>query len=211
MKRFYLLLVAIGIEGSTASGAILTFEGIAEPAGFVNAYSIVVDGFSFVSSAGLSVVSSTYFYVGSAQVENGTDYLLVNTFSSHFLRISDNTGRPFAITSFSAVEGNHTLPGGVGILAVGNFFGGGTVSQTFITAPHPIGVLGEFQEFAFSPEFTGLESLVLTTSPVEGFDTLAIDNLQMTIVTVPEPVPTQLVLVGIAALLAVSRCKRQSP
>jgi hypothetical protein len=115
-------------------------------------------------------------------------------------------GRPFTVSSFDAVEANRDIPGGFKIMAVGNLIGGGTVSQTFVTAPHPAGVLGQFQGFAFSPGFTGLANLVLRAAPATGFDELAIDNLHITVV--PEPMPMQLLLVGIASWLTVLKSKR---
>lgn len=199
MKCFHSQLLAIVAVAANANGATIDFEGIAEPSGYVEGSSIVVNGFSFASTQKLFVLSSSLLNVGVNRVNNGTDYLFFDTSSfgsPQSLTISDGFGRPFAVTSFDAVEANRALPGGFTITAEGSLVGGGTVSQTFVTASHPDGELGVFQGFVFSPAFTGLEALVLSASPTTSFSELAIDNLQ--IANVPEPTPMTLLFVGTA-------------
>lgn len=210
MRTVLLLLLTFGVAVASTDGATIDFEGIAKPNNFVEGSSIVIDGVSFVSTKRLFVLSSNVSNVGIDRVDNGTDYLFFDTVAfdgSQTLTVSDNLGRPFMVSSFDAVEANRALPGGFTITAVGSVLGGGTVSKSFFTAPHSSGELGVFQNFAFSPNFTGLETLVLSVSPITAYGELAIDNLQLAVV--PEPTPLQLLFVGTAFWFLIQSGRRR--
>lgn len=116
--------------------------------------------------------------------------------------LTPNTPTLFSIQSLDASNmGLDFFADGMAISAVGNFSGGGTVSQTFNI------IENTWTTFNVLPSFTNLVSLEITNNILVGapIHDFAIDNLVLN--PIPEPATIMLFGIGLLGLAGVSRKK----
>lgn len=196
MKRLWLCVLALGgilvFAGKGNAEPILTFEGFAPAGGLVNvnpAVPYVESGFTLTPSNSLSAV----FDSAAAADFPG------NSNSDFFGFIEGNVITLTGPSSFQLVSlllGPSSLAGGpASITLVGNLFGGGFLNTTF--ANLNTATLGTLN-------WGNLSSVEFRTTA-----DAAIDNVNLNVVAVPEPMSLLLVASGIAGLAARMRRRKQ--
>ena len=186
MKKLFFFSVLI-CASLNVSGATVDFEGIAPPNGFTTGTQ-TVGNFTFTGPT-LYVLDSGYFNIGSERVDNGTDYIFLQSAQNPAI-MTLTSPDPFSVTSFDSTEGSWNQTGPTTIVATGTTTGGGTVTQTFTTLthaisnPNPPSTVAPFQNFIFDPTFTDLASLQLAFSNT-GSSEFAMDNFIVNNVPIP--------------------------
>jgi PEP-CTERM motif-containing protein len=206
-------LVFAGTIGN-AQAAIINFEdhavgfGIAQP------------GSGDPTSGGFFFDMASDFYQlanNSAQVDNGSTYVVIEGQPLSQTTFSQIGGSPFALTSFDYAEWQSD--GGLAfypktITVTGNQVGGSIVSTTLsldgiFDGP---GGQADFQTVTFGPGWGNLVSVTLlgTGAANGGLNYFAIDNIVVDAAANPVPEPGSLSLLGLSSAFLIRRRRGNS-
>ena len=194
--------IAAGFASSAAQATVINFDGLV-----VNGLTSL--GASPTSTGGMTFqgTSSSYFMASSwtggdagASAYNGTDFYM----SAQNFTITSQSSTPFSVNSLDLAQWYDGY--GVSQVTLFGTFAGGTISRTLNlnTLPNSSKMTGnDFTAF----NLTGFNNLTSLTVSHNGSTYLALDNLVVNAVSVPEP--SSIALFGLAlAGVAVMRRRR---
>lgn len=206
MRQFLLFgwAMMLSCAATTAKGAIIDMEGIAPVGEAANAAGAPVQfgDFQLLAPVHGYYLDSIYISNQPGRPSNGTDWLQIGMQGLSLMRTDHGA---FSLQSFEATEIHALWTGSQSITLTGNLAGGGTITQTFTTAPDSDdSAVNSFQLFSLSPSWTNLTSVMLIST-----DLIAIDNVAVqSAATTPEPA-TCVIWAGLGLLgLAASRPRK---
>lgn len=178
----FLMLVALSTQAGT-----VTFDPPPIIGGATVESSYQEGGVSFTGTFG------HYSTAVSGSASNSSSGVM-KLFNDGSMRIELNSPDPFRLTSVDLSEYSNVFVGPTSITFTGYYFGGGSISQSFITDGvfDGIGGVNDFETFLFNSQFNNLEYVDVNSI------IFAMDNLS--IHTVPLPAGAYLFLSGLMGL-----------
>jgi hypothetical protein len=185
---------------SSAQAATITFEDHAVTSGTANPASgdLTSGGFLFDLTGNFYQLANN-----SANIDNGSTYLVVEGDPISEVTVSQVGGAPFALTSIDYAKWQTDASAAATITVTGTHVDNTTVVATL----SPSGIFGgpgtDFQTFTFGPAWANLSSVVLfgTGATFGTLNYFAIDNVVVAPAAVPEPGTVTLLGLGSAYLI----------
>jgi hypothetical protein len=208
MRRL-LALGALLLAGSvgSAQAMTITFEDHAVSPGTANPTSgdLTSGGFLFDSTADFYQLANN-----SADIDNGSTYLVTEGDPLSQVTLSQSGGAPFTLTSLDYAKWQSAASAAATITITGTHVDNTTV----VTTLSPGGFFGgpgvDFQTFVFGPAWANLSMVALsgTGATFGSLNYFAIDNVVVAPAAVPEPGTLTLLGMGSAYLLGRRRRRR---
>lgn len=197
--------LVLSVSTIANAGLILDFEDLAISSGtFDTAGDRLSSGFIFDSAS-----DHTHLGNNSVSGNSGSTFLVLDGYKgSDSLNITQTTGGIFSVLSFDLGEFNPAGGLATSIDIIGTFVGGATINTT-LTLDGILSVAGSNNFEKFNLGWNNLESISFSASAGSGDSYWAIDNIDTSSTSVPEPSTLAIFALGIMGLVS-RRLKNQS-